>query len=99
MYDRIPIGSRNYAIHNVYPTSLRPSSLFELRHPSRNVSAGMRDEDGGRAKTRFESLVELGNEASVMTSNPPSSPSSSVDVHVTVRGRRVRWRNIPEHLV
>ena len=28
------IGSRNYAIHRVYHTSLRPSSLFEPRHPS-----------------------------------------------------------------
>ena len=29
-----PVGSRNSAIYNVYHTSLRPSSLFEPRHPS-----------------------------------------------------------------
>ena len=31
------IGSRNSAIHNAYHTSLRPSSLFEPRHPSLKV--------------------------------------------------------------
>ena len=34
---QVPIGSRNSAIHNVYHTSLRPSSLFEPRHPSLKV--------------------------------------------------------------
>ena len=37
VYVQIPIGSRNSAIHNVYHTSLRPSSLFEPRHPSLKV--------------------------------------------------------------
>ena len=32
-----PVGSRNSAIYNVYHTSLRPSSLFEPRHPSLKV--------------------------------------------------------------
>ena len=32
-----PIGSRNSATHNVYHTSLRPSSVFEPRHPSLKV--------------------------------------------------------------
>ena len=31
------IDSRNSAIHNAYHTSLRPSSLFEPRHPSLKV--------------------------------------------------------------
>ena len=31
------IGSRNSAIRNAYHTSLRPSSLFEPRHPSLKV--------------------------------------------------------------
>ena len=34
---QVPVGSRNSAIHNVYHTSLRPSSLFEPRHPSLKV--------------------------------------------------------------
>ena len=34
---QIPIGSRSSAIHNAYHTSLRPSSLFEPRHPSLKV--------------------------------------------------------------
>ena len=34
---QIPIGSRNSAIHNAHHTSLRPSSLFEPRHPSLKV--------------------------------------------------------------
>ena len=37
VYVQFPIGSRNSAIHNVYHTSLRPSSLFEPRHPSLKV--------------------------------------------------------------
>ena len=37
VYVQISIGSRNSAIHNVYHTSLRPSSLFEPRHPSLKV--------------------------------------------------------------
>ena len=37
MYVQVPIGSRNPAIHNAYHTSLRPSSLFEPRHPSLKV--------------------------------------------------------------
>mgnify|MGYP006936493083 CR=1 FL=1 len=37
VYVQIPIGSRNSAIHNAYHTSLRPSSLFEPRHPSLKV--------------------------------------------------------------
>ena len=36
-YVQISIGSRNSAIHNAYRTSLRPSSLFEPRHPSLKV--------------------------------------------------------------
>ena len=32
-----PVDSRNSAIHNAYRTSLRPSSLFEPRHPSLKV--------------------------------------------------------------
>ena len=34
---QVPVGSRNPAIHNAYRTSLRPSSLFEPRHPSLKV--------------------------------------------------------------
>ena len=37
VYVQIPIGSRNSAIHNAHHTSLRPSSLFEPRHPSLKV--------------------------------------------------------------
>ena len=37
VYVQVPIGSRNSAIHNAYHTSLRPSSLFEPRHPSLKV--------------------------------------------------------------
>ena len=37
VYVQISIGSRNSAIHNVYHTSLRPSSVFEPRHPSLKV--------------------------------------------------------------
>ena len=37
VYVQIPVGSRNSAIHNAYHTSLRPSSLFEPRHPSLKV--------------------------------------------------------------
>ena len=33
VYVQIPVGSRNSASHNAYRTSLRPSSLFEPRHP------------------------------------------------------------------
>ena len=34
---QVSVGSRNPAIHNAYRTSLRPSSLFEPRHPSLKV--------------------------------------------------------------
>ena len=34
---QVPVGSRNSAIHNAHHTSLRPSSLFEPRHPSLKV--------------------------------------------------------------
>ena len=37
MHVQVSIGSRNSAIHNDYHTSLRPSSLFEPRHPSLKV--------------------------------------------------------------
>ena len=37
VYVQVPVGSRNSAIHNAYHTSLRPSSLFEPRHPSLKV--------------------------------------------------------------
>ena len=37
VYVQIPVGSRNSASRNAYHTSLRPSSLFEPRHPSLNV--------------------------------------------------------------
>ena len=37
VYVQIPVGSRNSASHNAYHTSLRPSSLFEPRHPSLKV--------------------------------------------------------------
>ncbi len=37
VYVQIPVGSRNSASHNAYHTSLRPSSLFEPRHPSLTV--------------------------------------------------------------
>ena len=37
MYVQGSIDSRNSAIHNAYHTSLRPSSLFEPRHPSLKV--------------------------------------------------------------
>ena len=37
MYVQSSIGSRNSAIHNVYHTSLRPSSLLEPRHLSLKV--------------------------------------------------------------
>ena len=33
VYVQIPVGSRNSASRNAYHTSLRPSSLFEPRHP------------------------------------------------------------------
>lgn len=42
VYVQVPIGSRNSAIHNAYHTSLRPSSLFEPRHPSLKVVFAMR---------------------------------------------------------
>ena len=35
------IDSRNSAIHNAYRTSLRPSSLFEPRHPSLKVVSNL----------------------------------------------------------
>ena len=37
VYVQDSVGSRNSAIHNAYHTSLRPSSLFEQRHPSLKV--------------------------------------------------------------
>ena len=43
VYVQIPIGSRNSAIHNAYHTSLRPSSLFEPRHPSLKVVFNVRN--------------------------------------------------------
>ena len=39
MHIQVTIGSRNSAIHNAYHTSLRPSSVFEPRHPSLKVSS------------------------------------------------------------
>ena len=51
---QVPVGSRNPAIHNAYRTSLRPSSLFEPRHPSLKVvsSNGSRHENGLEVKDR-----------------------------------------------
>ena len=37
VYVQVPVGSRNSASRNAYHTSLRPSSLFEPRHPSLKV--------------------------------------------------------------
>ena len=45
---QVPVGSRNPAIHNAYRTSLRPSSLFEPRHPSLKVVSS----SGSRHKKR-----------------------------------------------
>ncbi len=51
---QVPVGSRNPAIHNAYRTSLRPSSLFEPRHPSLKVvcSKGSRHKRGNGFKHR-----------------------------------------------
>ena len=46
---QVPVGSRNPAIHNAYRTSLRPSSLFEPRHPSLKVVSS----NGSRHKKRM----------------------------------------------
>ena len=38
MHIQVTIDSRNSAIHNAHHTSLRPSSVFEPRHPSLKVA-------------------------------------------------------------
>ena len=48
---KTPVGSRNPAIHNAYRTSLRPSSLFEPRHPALKVvssNGSRREENQGK---------------------------------------------------
>ncbi len=48
-----PYGSRNSAIHNAYHSSLRPSSLFEPRHPSLKVVFDARGGQPPRARHRY----------------------------------------------
>ena len=43
---QVSIDSRNSAIHSAYRISLRPSSLFEPRHPSLKVVFEMWSEKG-----------------------------------------------------
>ena len=55
VYVQIPVGSRNSASRNAYHTSLRPSSLFEPRHPSLKVVSvrKSRASAGTRGTTRM----------------------------------------------
>jgi hypothetical protein len=85
VYVQIPIGSRNSAIHNAYHTSLRPSSLFEPRHPSlkvvRKISAERkprtRRHKGGtkeKVQRRPDSWSREGIRRSAPTPTLPTNP-------------------------
>ena len=61
VYVQIPIGSRNSAIHSAYYTSLRPSSLFEPRHPSLKVVVRLGAKHHSRTvhKKKYTKLEEI----------------------------------------
>ena len=76
---QVPVGSRNPAIHNAYRTSLRPSSLFEPRHPSLKVvsSSGSRHERRNAFKYRNAMASRRKQTAAGTTcSKKPISPHS-----------------------
>ena len=56
MHVQVSIGSRNSAIHNDYHTSLRPSSLFEPRHPSLKVVS---TKEYGKGETPMPKAITL----------------------------------------
>ena len=60
VYVQIPVGSRNSASRNAYHTSLRPSSLFEPRHPSLKV-VRKRSPCGGRRRQGSKSTTRKGS--------------------------------------
>ena len=76
---QVPVGSRNPAIHNAYRTSLRPSSLFEPRHPSLKVvsSSGSRHERRNAFKYRKAMASRRKRMAAGTTcSKSPSRPTA-----------------------
>ena len=54
VYVQIPVGSRNSASRSAYHTSLRPSSLFEPRHPSLKVVSKHNHRVAGATSRQYE---------------------------------------------
>jgi hypothetical protein len=78
---QVPVGSRNPAIHNAYRTSLRPSSLFEPRHPSLKVvsSSGSRHERRNVFKYRsaiafLRKRIAAGTKQGILQEHPCLAP-------------------------
>ena len=61
VYVQVPVGSRNSASRNAYHTSLRPSSLFEPRHPSLKV-VGKHSPIGGHRQQAKKAQCATGNQ-------------------------------------
>ena len=57
---QIPVGSRNSASRNAYHTSLRPSSMFEPRHPSLKVVTKKRPPNSGHRQRESKSTTSKG---------------------------------------
>ena len=81
MHIQVTIGSRNSAIHNAHHTSLRPSSVFEPRHPSLKVS----ERNKGQQVVQKENTLQarwsmVGKEAKAggeyPQAQPPQKPTS-----------------------
>ena len=81
VYVQIPIGSRNSAIHNAYHTSLRPSSLFEPRHPSLKVvrklsnSLAVNTKEEIQKHKDWSKTVTAGQEKKPTPNLPPPRPT------------------------
>ena len=86
VYVQIPIGSRNSAIHNAYHTSLRPSSLFEPRHPSLKVVRKLSNSLTVNAKEKIQKhkdwskTVTAGQAKKPTPDLPPPRPREGTEI-------------------
>ena len=75
---QVPVGSRNSAIHNAYRTSLRPSSLFEPRHPSLKVVSR-------NGRSHWQEMTPKrharGNSSGDRQEDGPTSPTTREHLH------------------
>ena len=84
MHIQVTIDSRNSAIHNAHHTSLRPSSVFEPRHPSLKVARAHAQGTISPQEHKIEFKVFDSQGRTQVTSTPPA-PAAPKAIH---RGHR-----------